>query len=211
MKKIAISLIVLVISIIGYLGSNIQGTTQQSLINISHQQSDLNQSTANKVIENSLPNSSSNTQPISEESSAAKLQTTQDIFNNIYDTKSGSIHLHALSQAINAGEFSNLVQLLTFDNGTSIEFSTTMQQTLQDTLLIESTGYVDGIGCYKTMCLAEITTIDKLTDAQKTSILTNIKMRNLVLNTKMDNGEYVYQFAFTSDKNAGVIVGPSAN
>ena len=130
----------------------------------------------------------------------------ETVFYDIYDASTGSIHLHPLYQATQTNRFSELVELLTFDSDESIEFSTRMQQVTQDTLLDDSVGFVDGMGCYQKLCLAEITTLKKLNEEQTISIQNNIGMRNLVVNSKENNGEYIYQFAFTSDNNASVIL-----
>ena len=203
MKKISIFSLTFIISVASYYSFHDSHLLTHSTVQTPNE---ITSYTINKDVEHS-------TKSVTSEPKAAKVSLPQTndkaietVFNDIYDASTGSVYLHTLYQATQSNRFSELVELLTFDSDKSIEFSTRMQQVTQDTLLNDSAGFVDGMGCYQKLCLAQITTFKKLTEEQTSSIQNNIKMRNLVVNSKESSGEYIYQFAFTSDNNASVIL-----
>ncbi|MCG7529954.1 hypothetical protein MHM98_01070 [Psychrobium sp. MM17-31] len=130
-------------------------------------------------------------------------------FAQIYDEKTHAVNLHALNTAINNDEFSGLVEHLTFSNSQSIEFSTKIQQALQEVISQDTNGYVDAIGCYESLCLAQIASATKFTDAQTSKFIKAIDHNNVVQSFKEENGEYIYQYAFSSGKTATVIMSPA--
>lgn len=130
-------------------------------------------------------------------------------FAQIYDEKTHAVNLHALNTAMNNGEFSQIIEHLTFSNSRSIEFSTKIQQALQEVISQETSGYVDAIGCYESLCLAQIASATKFTDAQTSKFIKAIDHNNVVQSFKEENGEYIYQYAFSLGKTATVIMSPA--
>lgn len=205
MKKITILFLTLIILVVSYYSFHDSHSLIHSTVQTSNEVT-LNENN-NDIVH--FPKRSAIQPKVAIESSPhPSNEAIEAVFNDIYDASTGSVYLHTLSQATQSNRFSELVELLTFDSDESIAFSTRMQQVTQDTLLNNSAGFVDGMGCYQQLCLAQITTFKKLTEEQTSSIQNNIGMRNLVVNSKESNGEYIYQFAFTSDNNASVIISP---
>lgn len=203
MKKITILFLTLIILVVCYYSFH----DSHSLIHSTVQTpNEITSHTINKGVKQSPQSVTSKSKEATMPLPQTNDKAIKAVFNDIYDASTGSVYLHTLYQATQSNRFSELVELLTFDSDESIAFSTRIQQVTQDALLSDSAGFVDGMGCYQKLCLAQITTFKKLTEEQTSSIQNNIGMRNLVVNSKESSGEYIYQFAFTSDNNASVIL-----